>query len=367
MPRRVLLLRPDHVGDVLLSAPAVALLRAGMPHAEITYLVGPWAREAAEHGPRVDRVRTLAYPGFTRAANVHVLAPYALLVREALKLRRKRFDLAVVLRPDHWWGALLCLVAGIPVRVGAMTPETAPILTHTVRVGANEHWAAQARALAKLALDITEDKHRIDDDTDVGGPGDGEATLFRVSDLARSEAAALWARYALDGRRVVAIQPTAGALLKSWPISNWARVADCLAADGYAVVLTGAPEDGGLLTRIGAQTRQQPAALLSGQSLQDSAAIFERCALVIGLDGGAAHLAAAVGTPTVRLYGPASTEIYAPFPERADQLVLSANLACVPCGHLEAPPCGARTLPACLLAISVDDVVKLARGQLSPG
>jgi heptosyltransferase-2/heptosyltransferase-3 len=170
----------------------------------------------------------------------------------------------------------------------------------------------------------------------------------------------------LDGRRVVAIQASAGAALKSWPLDRWAAVADRLAEDDSAVLLTGAPADAALLREIAKQMTYPPAAVLCGQSLDVSAAIFERCALLVGLDGGAAHLAAAVGTPTTRLYGPASPAIYGPWPPNApnQHVVITEKLACVPCGYLESPPCGARSLPACLLAIDVDEVVELARAHL---
>ena len=88
----MLLLRPDHVGDVLLTAPAVALLRASLPAAHLTYVVGPWSMDAARHGPAVDSLRTLAYPGFARRRNANLLAPYAAKPRRppaALRVEEK--------------------------------------------------------------------------------------------------------------------------------------------------------------------------------------------------------------------------------------------------------------------------------------
>jgi ADP-heptose:LPS heptosyltransferase len=103
-----------------------------------------------------------------------------------------------------------------------------------------------------------------------------------------------------------------------------------------------------------------------GQSLAVTAALYARAALVIGPDGGPAHLAAAVGTPTIRLYGPAPVARFGPWPPRADQVVLvDASLACVPCGVLDNPPCGARTEPACMLALGVSEVLDAARRVLS--
>jgi ADP-heptose:LPS heptosyltransferase len=90
--------------------------------------------------------------------------------------------------------------------------------------------------------------------------------------------------------------------------------------------------------------------------------------LLIGLDGGAAHLAGVVGTPTMRLYGPLPPQVFGPWPSRPDQqVVITRDLQCVPCGHLQDPPCGATTLPACLLALDVDDVLNTIEHQLGQG
>jgi lipopolysaccharide heptosyltransferase II len=352
-PRRVLLLRPDHIGDVLLTAPAVALVRANLPHAHLTYLVGPWSAEAARRGPPVDEVRTLPYPGFTRRRNPNVLQPYALLVAEALRLRRERYDVAVVFRPDHWWGALLALAAGIPVRVGGLKPETTPLLTHCYARAEGEHAAVTALATARLALEAV----------GISPSAAKPVSQFRVSQAARDD---LRGR-ALPDQPIIALHPSAGAPLKSWPIESWARLADALIEQHLGVVLTGGPSDEPLLSEIANRT-QHPVDSACGQSLEVSAAIFERCALVVTVDGGAGHLAAAVGTPTVRLYGPAPTAAFGPWPPRSDQRVLvTTALDCVPCGNLDSPPCGARRLPACMLALSVEEVVNAVMAQLHQG
>ncbi|HEV2235407.1 MAG TPA: hypothetical protein VGR57_01990, partial [Ktedonobacterales bacterium] len=78
---RVLLVRPDHLGDVLLSAPALAALRQALPDARLEALVGPWGADALAHCAALDDVRALTFPGFTREAKGAVWAPYALLER----------------------------------------------------------------------------------------------------------------------------------------------------------------------------------------------------------------------------------------------------------------------------------------------
>ncbi len=316
-------------------------------------MVGPWSEAVAQGGPVVDEIRTLPFPGFTRRDKANLLAPYVMLVRAAATLRRDRYDLAVVFRPDHWWGALLALAAGIPLRVGTATPETEPLLTHAISPAA-DHAVEQAHAVARTAI-------RVAGCRPVEA---GDARQFTVSDAARHEAAAVWSQHGLEGRRVVALQPTAGAGLKTWPPRRWSELADRLVALGAAVVLVGAPEDTGVLNAI-AEHMTHSVPRLTGQSIDVSAALYERCALLVCVDGGGGHLAAAVGTATVRMYGPASPAIFGPWPRREGQRVLITDaLSCVPCGEFEAPPCGARALPACLLALGVEDVLNAARAEL---
>jgi ADP-heptose:LPS heptosyltransferase len=346
-PRRVLLLRPDHVGDVLLTAPAVALVRQSLPVAHLTYIVGPWSVAAARQGPRVDSLRALRYPGFTRRPKLNALAPYLLLAREAARLRHEAYDLALLFRPDHWWGALLALAAGIPLRVGGDTPETRPLLTHVHPAGAGQHAAERSLAIARLALQAAS----------VAPIEPAERVAYRVPSRAAAAATDLWQWLSLDGQRVVALQPSAGAPLKSWPAERWATLADALLGKHLAVILIGAPEDGPLLSAILGHMHGH-APLVYGQPLDVSAAVYQRSNLLVGVDSGAAHLAAAVGTPTVRLYGPAPAAAFGPWPPRQNQRVLvTSKLVCVPCGNLESPPCGARTTPACMLALGVQEVM----------
>src|SRR5437773_821554 len=73
---RLLILRPDHLGDLLLSWPAVAALRVALPDAQLALLVGPWGEEIARRGPRVDEIISCPFPGFARGPKRSPLAPY---------------------------------------------------------------------------------------------------------------------------------------------------------------------------------------------------------------------------------------------------------------------------------------------------
>ena len=99
---RILLVRPDHLGDLVMVTPVLNALKEQVPQAELTMLVGPWSREVVARHPALQHVETCVFPGFQRAAQ-NPLAPYLLLFKLAGELRRKRYDLAANLRPDFWW------------------------------------------------------------------------------------------------------------------------------------------------------------------------------------------------------------------------------------------------------------------------
>ncbi|HEM62355.1 MAG TPA: glycosyltransferase family 9 protein, partial [Chloroflexi bacterium] len=91
-----MLIRPDHLGDVLFTTPALRGLRAALPDAHLSCMVGPWAAPVLARNPHVNEVLTCPFPGFARRPKRHLLEPYLLLWSEAQKLRSKSFDAALV-------------------------------------------------------------------------------------------------------------------------------------------------------------------------------------------------------------------------------------------------------------------------------
>jgi ADP-heptose:LPS heptosyltransferase len=353
-PRRLLLIRPDHLGDLLLTGPALAALRTALPEAELSLLVGPWSEEVARRGPAVDRVETCPFPGFSRAPKRSVIEPYQTLLTEARRLRG-RFDLAVILRPDHWWGALLAALAGVPSRLGYASPLTVPLLTEALALPSGVHASRLSLTLARRANVLA------------GGtwPAETPGPVFRLRD---DELA--WADHLLadDPRPLALLHPGSGSPLKDWPAPRWATVADALSARGARLMISGGPDDPATPQAVAA-AMQSPALLLAGKTtLGQLGALCKRATLVLGVDSGPLHLAAALGTPTLRLYGPTDEAIFGPLDHPGDSgalapsshRVLTNPLACRPCGNLLTPPCGARSEPACLRGVTTEQVVAAA-------
>jgi hypothetical protein len=354
--RRIVVLRPDHLGDVLLSRPALEMLRAELPGAEITVVAGPWG-EPSLRG--IDaRTVVFPFPGFTRASAANPLAPYGALLAFATRLRRERFGAALIVRPDHWWGALAAALAGIPVRVGHGTPTTMPFLTHAVPVASGPvHSTAAGLQAVTLLLGILATGGEKREPIDAGTAPD-----YCPSRRGHEEAAA-WLRTAVgEARTLIAVHPGAGADIKSWPAPRWARLVEAV-QDLGTVILTGGRGERWLTAAI-ESAAGRPIPALHGLSWDALGALYQRAALVVGMDSGPLHLGAAVGTPTVRIYGPTDPAVYGPAGSHDRHIVVQSGLPCAPCGNLVSPPCDYRLDPPCLASVAVEEVVAAARRLL---
>jgi ADP-heptose:LPS heptosyltransferase len=362
-------MRPDHLGDLLFMTPALHALRQTLPSAHVACLVGPWAQTILRDNPDVDDLLACDFPWFNRRAKTSLWEPYAVLWREARLLRRAAFDVAVIMRFDFWWGATLARLAGIPCRIGYAVPDVAPFLTHAVPYQPGLHEAEQNIRLAQAAAAVQT-------------PGVWETPgVWKPSDLALRFTIhpddAAWADRTVGSPKrpdprsesrdpLFAIHPGAGAAVKLWHADGWATVAKELAKQHKAtIILTGSQAEAPLARAI-AQRLDTPHIVLTGQTtLGQLAALFVRCRLVLGADSGPLHLAVAVGTPTVHLFGPIDPAIFGPWGDRARHVVVQARFFDQPCRNR---PCnrldyGPAELPlhACMQTITVDDVLTAAR------
>lgn len=345
--RNLLLIRPDHLGDVLFLTPGLRALRKALPGVRITLMVGPWSADVVRDNPDVDAVLTCPFPGFERRPKSDLIAPYRLLAETARRLRRDAFDAAVALRFDHWWGAWLAAEASIPTRIGYDTPETRPFLTDALSYSADRHEVLQnTRLLRRLAPDMPD------------LPG---LTHFVIPDVDREWASEwLLGRGASDSRPLVAIHPGAGAAVKQWPPEQWAAIAGKLISErGAQVLLTGGPAERGLVDAV-QRSLGQPVLDAAGQtSLGQLAALLARCRLVLGSDSGPLHLAVAVGAPTMHLYGPVDAAKFGPWGAAERHVVVRTDWPCAPCNRLDWDPA---QLPAhgCIRSIAEQQVWRAA-------
>jgi ADP-heptose:LPS heptosyltransferase len=370
-PRKLLLLRPDHLGDILLLTPALAALRKALPRTEITLMVSPGGAASLENNPHVDRVVRCDFPGMTRQPNSNILTPYLYALEQSRQLRAKGYDAAINFRNDYWWGALLLYLADIPVRLGYRWPESRRFLTHDLnQVGrdagpdwpfsrSGKHSAAMNLALVRKFLQLYGQPVSFDTA--------GMALYFRPTQEDDRFARLLLSEWGLErGQKLVALHPGTGATIKLWTVQKFAALADALAENhGVRVVFTGGAAEKEYINQILENCRHEHLRLDSTGWWGRLAALFNRCHLVIGLDSGPLHLAVATGTPTIHLFGPTDPAIYGPWgdPARHRVLLTEISLPCQPCGILDFRR-GGESGGYCMRTIETAQVLEVAGEML---
>ncbi len=354
-PARILIVRPDHLGDLLLTLPAATLLRDALPEARISLLVPAGLATVPRRCPDVDQTYSASFPP--------LLAPLdrsgwdARAVGEGGPLRG-RFDLALLPRPDDPWSGPLVAAAAIPLRLGYAMPRTRPFLTAALPPPGGV--PAPRRHVAHLALDLAALAATCLGTAVTVAAGALPPVRFVPTAEDEAEAAAVLAPPpAGDGP--ILLHPGSGWPLKNWPVGRWGALARALARRYHAPVLVvGASRESALVAAVVTASGGGARGLAGRLSLGGLAALQRRARLAIATDSGPLHLAAAVGTPVVGLYGPADPVEFGPWcpPER--RRIVRVQLPCSPCRTLVGPPCGATREPACVTAITVDAVLAAA-------
>jgi lipopolysaccharide heptosyltransferase II len=350
VPERILLLRLERIGDLLMTLSAFDMIRARAPNAHVHLVVGSWNKSLAELVPGIGSIETLDAPWLIRDEPG---ATVPTLVSRAKAWRTKAFDLAINFEPDIRTNVLLAL-SGASTRVGYRSGGGGALLTHALDYLPREHTAANAERLVDTALPSSR----------------GVASRIGYARLVVPEAAKREAGHHLVGAkssRLVGLHASGGRLVKQWAPERFAQVGSLIAREfGATIVLTGIAEDRPLLDRIKAALPADVASIdVSGAvEIPVMAGLLERLALFISADTGPMHLAAAVGTPVVALFGPSDPLRYGPLSDRGR--VVTADLWCRPCNRVRLPPerCRGR-MPDCLDGITVSRVCEAASSLLA--
>ncbi|MBA2392872.1 MAG: glycosyltransferase family 9 protein [Ktedonobacteraceae bacterium] len=339
---RILVIRPDHLGDLILVTPILHALKAQAPDAHITMMVGPWSREVVARHPAIDTTLTCPFPGFQRASQ-KPLAPYLLLFQTARQLRSAQYDLAINLRPDFWWGAALIYLTGIPRRAGYAIQPGTPFITHKLAALEPEHATVSNLRLASAGL-LSLSYNKLDEPyTPERYPLHFVPTQEERNWIdERLTTAGITAEMPL-----IVIHPGTGAAVKLWRNEAWSQCANSInearpSLQHIHVILTGSPAERPLLEEI-ASGIHTPPLLLSDMTVGQLAAILARALCVLGVDSGPLHLAVAQNTRTLQLFGPTDERIFGPWGAPERHSIIRTTQKCpgcpaIPCGRLDFGP-----------------------------
>lgn len=348
--RRALVIKLRHHGDVLLASPVLTVLKRHLPHAEIDALVYADTAPMLEEHPSLAQLHRI-----DRGWKKHGPAAQLALERQLLaRLRARGYDLVVHLT-DAARGAWLTRLLGARFSVAPRRDDDPwwwrRSFTHLYpRVrGPGRHTVERnLDALRRIGLQ----------------PADEDRRLVLVPGAqARERVAALLQDHGLTPGGFIHLHPASRWLFKCWPVSSNAALIDALHADGRPIVLTAAPAGAEMrMAQEIAEVARAPVIQLAGKlSLKDMAALSEAARLFIGVDSAPMHIAAAVGTPTVGMFGPSSDLEWGPW-RVASRIVASGVHPCRPCGL---DGCGGSKVSECLTTLPVEQVLQASRELLA--
>lgn len=342
--RRVLVIKLRHHGDVLLTSPVFTVLKNHLPQVQIDALVYHETREMLTLHPSIDHVFTIDRAWKQRGL-VQQLGDELQLLR---RLRARGYDLVVHLT-EHPRGAWLSRLLGARISVAGDYSRRGWLwrgsfshlyrLPHTPRHTVEVH----LDALRRLGIYPEPAERRL-----VLAPGndadDVVASLMRQHRLSRKE--------------FIHLHPTSRWSFKCWTIDKYAALIDALQAAGERVVISAAPVPkemhmvGAILEKL-----RLPCVDLAGQlSLKQLAALTAQARCFVGVDSVPMHIAAAMQTPTVAMFGPSNDKEWGPW--QVKHAVITENFSCRPCGL---DGCGGGKVSECLTTIPVSVVANAIR------
>ena len=331
-PKRILVIKLDHLGDVLLSTPVFSNLRQAYPNAELHALTGTWSRVVLEKHPDVSKVLEYDSPTFCRTGKPTSLKQTFQLYRE---LRRQKYDLLVELRGD-WRTVWFALLRITPKRLNRAALQVANKLGFPQFAGTHE----TTRNLNIL--------HKA------GIPTPIQTTTFSITTADEKWASDFLSTLQIDRERpLIAIHPGSPIKIKRWVPERYAELADWLIArKGAEILFIGVKDEIRIITEIQALMRAVSNNIAGKTTLTQLASILRKCNVFIGNDSGPMHLAAAVGTQTIGLYGPGDPTRFGPVGPKCQ--TIRRKLDCPPC-----PETSCRFGAAgCMSTIQVADVIQ---------
>lgn len=340
--RRILLIKPSSLGDIVHALPAVSALRTRFPCAHITWLVKRQWAEILEGNPDVDEVL---------AVDFRVRDWLSIIAR----LRRSKFDLAVDLQGLIRSG-LLGFLSGAPERVGfAAGREGSPFFyTQRVRLASQEPKNWRLFPMHAVERNLMVAAHLGADIRSVRFP------LPAFSDDEKQVDSWLQGAGIREDEKLVAIAPVDRLGVRSWPLDRFVAVAAALSRNPCVrIVLIGTSGQRWVAEQFLRPVGSQLVDLVGETRVRQLSVLFRRMHLVISNDSAPMHIAAAVGTPVLGLFGPSNSNRARPLGEQ--HAVLRTELPCSPCGL---SICKNRNHLECLTSIEVDDVVRKAEDML---
>jgi heptosyltransferase-3 len=332
--KRILVIKLKQPGDVLVSTPVIAALKAAWPDCRLTYLVPKGTEDMVSGHPGLDDLMVVDRRGQTWVQALQ-------FIRD---LKRRRFDLVMELSGGDR-GAFYAFLTGTRERVG---------FAHLRQPFWQRH-VAFTRLLPRPPGTM----HMVDQNLAavraLGTEPVNPRLQFFWSEAVEQKIRDLLTSLRLADKAFAVMHPGAGWRFKCWTPAGYARVIEALEQEwDLPVVLTGttAAHEKELLAAIHQECRAAPMDLAGRLSLKELGALIAKARLFFGMDSAPMHLAAAVNTPAVALFGPSGVFNWGPWGE--GHLVIKQDWDCLPCGQ---DGCQGSKVSRCLVELTPAEVL----------
>ena len=336
--RRVLVIRLRSIGDTVLATPALVALRRFLPNAEIDLLLEDWVVPLIAGSEEVDTVIPVGKGVADRAAT-------------ATRLRRRRYDTVINLHGGTT-STFFAVVSGARHRIGYGYYRYSFLYNHRLE-SSSAFWGREKTHSAEQQLALIGFTGVPVEDLPACRLPINQMSMGAVSEklgLGVSEVGG-GHLFEKDGRRIALIHPAAATFTKQWGTDKFAEVADSLYGKELQPVAVAARSEKTILDRLVDQA-ESPIMVADDLSLPEITALAAGARIFVGNDSGIAHIAAAVGTPPVVIFGSSNRDHWRPWTEGPSRSVFTA-FPCQPCPGYN---CAEFDAPRCILEVSTAQV-----------
>ncbi len=341
MAGKVLIVRTDRIGDVVLSTPAITAARKAFPQAYIAMMVSPETQEIVKGNPHLNEI--ILYDKKARHKSFLGTLDFA------MRLRKKKFDIAFILHGTVRVN-LVCFLAGIARRVGYARGKMDFLLTDKLEY--------------KKRLG---EKHEIEYSLDVlrraGIKAEASPLAMTVRKKDEESVDKLLRESGLGAKKFAVLHPGASDISKMWPKEKFAGLADILIDKfGVGVVFVCSPEQADIGEEAIRSMKNKPVSLCGQTSLGELAALLKRASLFISNDSGPVHIACAVGAPVISIFSRNKKGLN---PGRWAPLGKKTRVAHKDVGCAECLAHNCKKSFLCISSVSVEEIVEKAKELLN--
>lgn len=345
---RILVIKLQHLGDVLLTTPIYSVIKHHYPHIKIDVLVYKETLPVLQDNPHINQNYIIDRAWKKQGKSFQIDHEYQLIKQ----LTSNDYDLIVNLT-DRWRGAWLTRI---------LKPEFSVSLPYTHRRGT--FWSSSFSHIYRASLI---NRHTVELNLDalrrlgIQPQSEQKKLTLIISKLSESKISQLIRPHQIENKKLVVIHPTSRWMFKAWNADSFAQLVEKLSPDKFCVALISGPANDEIdyVRAILKKTDRQIFNFAGQLSLNESAALIKKADCFIGLDSVAMHMAAAVNTPSVVLFGPTRDIVWHPW--MAPHKILAESFTCRPCGL---KGCGDGLLSECIQGIQPETVVQAIKSLI---